>query len=114
MAQINATVTATDEEGQFKLTIDKSEITVPPGKHQIVFELDDQTTNGPTTFDTADPIFHAKGTNCPSSGKSCPELSVDDCTTSLLTLGDNNGGPTIMSYQLNFKYGKKKEHLDPI
>ena len=114
MARIDATVTATDKGGAFKLTIDKPEIKVPPGKHQIVFKLDDQTTSGPTTFDTADPIFHAKGTNCPSSGKSCPELTVDGCTAALLTLGDNNGGPATMSYQLNFKYRNKKEQLDPI
>lgn len=114
MARIDATVTATDNDGNFMLQINKPQINVPRGQHEIVFQLDDQTTNGPTAFDTGNPIFYARGSNCPSSGKSCPELNVEDCTASMLTLGDNNGASTTMSYQLNFKYGNKKEQLDPI
>ncbi len=114
MARIDATVTATDSSGKFMLTIDKNPINVPKGKHDIVFQLDDQTTNGPTKFDTGEPIFYAKGTNCPSSGKSCPELDVESCTDTVLTLGDENGAPSTMSYQLNFRYADKKEQLDPI
>jgi hypothetical protein len=114
MAKIDATITATDPTGKVDLTIDKNPIHVPPGKHSIVFRLDDQTKGGPTKFDIGDPIFHAKGNNCPSSGKSCPELGVRSCTDTVLTVDDNNGGQLTMSYQLNFKYGTKKESLDPI
>jgi hypothetical protein len=114
MPRIDATITATDPGGQVNLTIDKNPINVPRGQHDIVFRLDDQTTQGPTKFDTGDPIFYARGNTCPSSGKNCPELGVQSCTDTLLTVGDNNGGPLTIGYQLNFKYANKKEQLDPI
>jgi hypothetical protein len=114
MARIDATVTATDDSGSVTLEIDKNPIRVPRGRHELVFALDDQTTGGPTRFDTQDPIFHARGTACPSSGKKCPEISVQSCTDSLLSLGNDNGGPLTIGYQLNFKYGTKKAKLDPI
>jgi hypothetical protein len=114
MARIDATVTATDSDGQVTLTIDKNPIRVPPGRHEIVFALDDQTNAGPTRFDTQDPIFHARGNKCPSSGKNCPEIDIKSCTDSSLTLGDENGEPITIGYQLNFRYGNKKAELDPI
>jgi hypothetical protein len=114
MARIDATVTATDNSGRVTLTINKNPIRVPRGRHEILFALDDQTTDGPTKFDTQDPIFHARGSQCPSSGKNCPEISVNSCTDSSLSLGNDNGGPITIGYQLNFKYGDKKAELDPI
>jgi len=114
MARIDATITATDPGGKIALSINKDPINVPPGQHQVVFQLDDQTTQGPTKFDTDDPIFYAKGSNCPSSGKNCAELDVQSCTDLVLTLGDDNGAPSTIGYQLNFKYGQKKAQLDPI
>jgi hypothetical protein len=115
MSRIDATVTATDVGGNFMLTIDKDPINVPPGQHQIVWQLVDQTTQGPTVFNTADPIFYAKGNNCPSSGKNCPQLAVQSCSNGQLNVADNNGDAIgSIGYQLNFKYGNKKEQLDPI
>jgi hypothetical protein len=113
MARIDATVTATDSGGGLALSIDKDPIKVPPGQHDIVFRLNDQT--GKTTFDTSDPIFYAKGNACPGGGKNCEALSVDSCTDTLLTVSDDNSNSIgSIGYQLNFMYGHKKEQLDPI
>ena len=115
MTRIAATVTASDPGGNFMLSIDKNPINVPPGQHDIVFQLVDNTTQGPTTFDAGNPIFYAKGNNCPSSGKNCEQLGVESCSNTLLTVSDNNSDSIgSIGYQLNFKYGNKKEQLDPI
>ena len=115
MARIAATVTASDPGGNFMLSIDKNPINVPPGQHDIVFQLVDNTTQGPTTFDAGNPIFYAKGNNCPSSGRNCEQLDVESCSNTLLTVSDNNSDSIgSIGYQLNFKYGNKKEQLDPI
>jgi len=113
MARIDATVTATNSGGGVALAIDTNPIHVPPGQHDIVFQLDDQT--GQTRFDSGDPIFYAHGNACPSGGKACEELSVKSCTDTVLTLGDNNSNSIgSIGYQLNFRYGKQKAQLDPI
>jgi len=115
MTRIAATVTASDPGGNFMLSIDKNPINVPPGQHDIVFQLVDNTTQGPTTFDVGNPIFYAKGNNCPSSGRNCEQLDVESCSNTLLTVSDNNSDSIgSIGYQLNFKYGNKKEQLDPI
>jgi hypothetical protein len=115
MARIDATVTATDPGGKVQLSINKNPINVPPGQHDIVFQLDDQTTQGPTVFDTGDPVYYAKGNTCPSGGKNCEELNVESCTNTSLTLGDDNSNSIgSIGYQLNFRYGKQKAQLDPI
>jgi hypothetical protein len=115
MAKISATVTAKDAAGKFTATVVPDPIPVPKGKHQIVFQIDDQTTNGPTIFDKADPIYYRNGNGCPSSGRNSKQLSFESCTDSLLTLGDVNEdsvGP--IGYQLNLKYAGKTQHVDPI
>lgn len=114
MARIDATITATDNGGQVDLKIDKNPIHVPRGQHDIVFSLDDRTENGPTKFNTNDPIYYAKGTACPNGGKNCPQLNVQSCSDSVLVVTDDNNGPDTMGYQLNFKYGNQKVPLDPI
>lgn len=115
MARIDATITATDPGGKVAFTIDKDPIRVPPGQHDIVFQLIDQTTQGPTTFDSSGPIFYVKGSNCPSSGKNCDQLNVESCTDTLLTVSDENHDAIgSIGYRLNFNYGKKKADLDPI
>ncbi len=115
MAKINATVTATDTGGEFKLSIDKNPIKVPPGQHQIVWQLVDSTTQGPTIFDAADPIFYDKGANCPNSGRNCNQLTVQSCSDTMLNVADDNGDSIgSIGYQLNFKYGNQKKPLDPI
>jgi hypothetical protein len=113
MARIDATVTATDSGG-FKLSIDKNPMRVPRGQHQIVFALDDKTTNGPTKFNTGEPVYYASGSNCPASGKNCAALNVISYTDGSLTLGDNNGATEQIGYRLNFYYGRQKKDLDPI
>ena len=113
MARIDATVTATQSGKGVALAIDKDPINVPPGQHQIVFQLNDQT--GQTTFDAGDPIFYAQGNACPAGGKNCEDLSVESCTDTLLTVSDdNNNSIGSIGYQLNFRYGKQKAQLDPI
>ena len=113
MARIAATVTAKDVGGQVDLTISPNPINIPPGQHDIVFDLDSQT-NPATKFDTSDPIFYANGHGCPASGKNCEQLDVKSCTDTRLTVGDNNDAPNTIGYQLNFRTGSKKERLDPI
>jgi hypothetical protein len=113
MAKIDATVTARDVGGKVDLTISPNPINVPPGRHDIVFALDSQTTPA-TKFDTGDPIYYANGHGCPNSGKNCDQLGVVSCTDTALTLGDDNNAPNTIGYQLNFVTGNKKEHLDPI
>jgi hypothetical protein len=114
MSRINATVTATDTGGKWAASIDPNPIHVPPGQHQIVIGLDDQTSNGPTTFNTADPVYYATGGNCPASGKNCAALDVDSCSDTQLTIGDDNGATEQIGYRLNFYYGNQKKDLDPI
>lgn len=114
MGRINATVTATDENGKVQFTIDKNPINVPRGQHQIVFALDDQTTNGPAKFNTADPVYYAVGNNCPSSGKNCGQLDVISCSDSTLTVADGNDATNTIGYRLNFYYQNQKKDLDPI
>ena len=113
MARIAATVTAKNVGNKVDLTISPNPINVPPGNHDIVFDLDSQT-NPATTFDTGDPIFYANGHSCPASGRNCDQLDVKSCTGTQLTLGDNNNEPNTIGYQLNFLTGNKKERLDPI
>lgn len=114
MARIDATVTATDGQGnQVNLSISPNPIPVPPGQHDIVIALNSQTAQ-PTTFDTDDPIYYANGHSCPNSGRNCDQLNVTSCTDTSLTLGDNNNAPNTIGYQLNFLTGNKSEHLDPI
>ena len=113
MAKIDATVTATSSGNGVALAINKNPINVPPGQHDIVFQLDDQT--GQTRFDNGDPIFYANGNACPGGGKNCEALSVESCTDTLLTVSDDNSDSIgSIGYQLNFMYGKKKAPLDPI
>lgn len=114
MARIDATVTASDDGGQVQFTIDKNPINVPRGQHQIVFSLNDQTTNGPAKFNSADPIYYAVGNNCPSSGKHCSQLDVVSCSDNLLTVGDGNDASNTIGYRLNFYYRNQKKDLDPI
>jgi len=114
MSRIDATVTARDPGGKFTAAIDKDPIHVPPGRHEIVITLDDRTTSGPTTYDTANPVYYANGKNCPASGKNSHQIKVVSCTADTLTLGDDNDGPGPIGYRLNFKYATKKEDLDPI
>jgi hypothetical protein len=114
MARIDATVTATDGQGQqVNLAIDPNPINVPPGQHQIVIGLNSQT-NEATVFDADDPVYYANGHGCPNSGKNCDQLNVVSCTDTTLTLGDNNNAPNTIGYQLNFRTGNKPQHLDPI
>lgn len=113
MARIVATVTAKNVGNNVALAVSPNPINVPPGNHDIVFELDSQT-NPATTFDLSDPIFYASGHGCPASGKNCNQLDVKSCTDTQLTLGDNNDEPNTIGYQLNFTTGNKKERLDPI
>ena len=113
MSKISATITANDVNGKVELSVTPDPIEVPPGKHDIVFALESNTTP-PTTFDTQDPIYYASGHGCPSSGKNCPQLNVVECADNSLTVGDNNDEPNTIGYQLNFRTGTKKEHLDPI
>lgn len=114
MARINATVTATDGQGnQVNLSISPDPISVPPGQHQIVIALDSQT-NQATVFDTDDPVYYANGHSCPNSGRNCDQLNVVSCTDTALTLGDNNNAPNTIGYQLNFHTGNRPQHLDPI
>lgn len=114
MARINATVTASDGQGnQVNLSISPNPISVPPGQHQIVITLDSQT-NQQTTFDAEDPVYYANGHSCPSSGRNCAQLDVVSCTDAALTLADNNDAPNTIGYQLNFKTGNRPQRLDPI
>lgn len=113
MTRIAAKVTAKDVGGKVDLAISPDPINVPPGNHDIVFELDSQT-NPATKFDLSDPIFYASGHGCPAPGKNCPQLNVKSCTDIELTLGDSNDAPNTIGYQLNFLTGNKKERLDPI
>lgn len=116
MPTIHAKVTATDTKGQFELTIDKDPIEVPADRkaHDIVFRLDDQTTNGPTVFDTRDPIYYANGQACPNGGKNSDQLEVDSCTDDQLKLNDVNSKQAQIGYQLNFRYAGRREQLDPM
>jgi hypothetical protein len=114
MPKINATVTAKDDGGKWVASIDPETIEVPRGQNTIVIALDDRTSNGPTRFNTGDPVYYATGNNCPASGKNCAALSVDSCTDTLLTIDDNNGAAENIGYRLNFYYGKQKKDLDPI
>lgn len=113
MARIAAKVTAKNAGGKVDLTISPDPIQVPPGNHDIVFDLVSQT-NPATTFDQGGPIFYASGHGCPASGKNCDQLDVKSCTDTCLTLGDDNNAPNMIGYQLNFVTGNKKERLDPI
>lgn len=113
IAKIDATVTARDVAGKVELAISPNPINVPPGRHDIVFALDSQTTPA-TTFDQGDPIFYASGHSCPSSGRNCDQLEVVSCTDNALTVGDDNNAKNTIGYQLNFLTGNKKERLDPI
>jgi hypothetical protein len=114
MARIDATVTATDGPGnQVQLSISPDPINVPSGQHHIVIALDSQTTEA-TVFDAEDPIYYANGHSCPNSGRNCDQLDVISCTATSLTLGDNNDARNTIAYQLNFRTGKRREHLDPI
>ena len=116
MPRIDATVTATDPGGKVQLTIDKNPIPVPKGRgqHDIVFQLVDRTTQGPTTFNTDDPIFYLDGRNCPSSGKNCDQLDVTSCDDGTLVVSDVNSRAGEIGYRLNFRYGDKRADLDPI
>lgn len=114
MARIDATITATDKGGKFAASISPNPIDVNPGLHEIAFALVDETSDGPTRFDTADPIYYATGKGCPSAGKNSAALDVKSCTDTLLTVDDDNGAAEEIGYRLNFLYGKKKKDLDPI
>lgn len=114
MARIDATVTATDGQGnQVNLSVSPNPISVPPGQHDIVIALESQTAQT-TAFNTDDPIYYANGNGCPNSGRNCDQLNVTSCTTNQLTLGDNNNAPNTIGYQLNFLTDNKAHHLDPI
>jgi len=116
MPTINAKVTATDDKGQFQLTIDKDPINVPSDRKpcDIVFRLDDQTSNGPTVFDTGDPIYYANGQACPKGGKNSDQLEVESCTADQLKVNDVNSKQARIGYQLNFLYAGRREPLDPM
>lgn len=116
MPTINARVTATDSQGQLELTIDKDPIEVPSDRkpHDIVFRLDDRTSNGPTVFDTRDPIYYANGKACPNGGKNSDQLEVESCSDDELKLNDVNSKQAEIGYQLNFRYAGRREQLDPM
>lgn len=116
MPTIHAKVTATDPKGQLQLTIDKDPIEVPPNRqpHDIVFRLDDRTSNGPVVFDSGDPIYYANGQACPSGGKNSDQLDVESCSDRELKLNDVNSQQARIGYQLNFRYAGKREQLDPM
>lgn len=116
MPTINAKVTATDSNGRLELSIDKDPIHVPANRqaHDIVFRLDDRTTNGPTVFDVGDPIYYANGQSCPNGGKNSDQLGVESCSDDRLTLNDVNSKQAQIGYQLNFLYGGRREQLDPM
>lgn len=116
MPTIHAKVTATDTKGQLQLTIDKDPIEVPSDRkpHDIVFRLDDRTSNGPIVFDTGDPIYYANGQTCPNGGKNSDQLEVDSCSADQLKLNDVNSKQAEIGYQLNFLYAGRREQLDPM
>ena len=101
MPRINATVTATDPGGKVQLTIDQDPIRVPKGRgqHDLVFRLVDQTTQGPTKFNTDEPIFYLDGSNCPSSGKNCDQLEVTSCDGASLVVSDVNSRAGDIGYR---------------
>ena len=116
MPRINVTVTATDPGGEVQLAIDQNPIRVPRGgnQHDLVFRLVDRTTQGPTTFNTDDPIFYRDGRDCPNSGKNCDQLDVTSCDGGTLVVSDVNSRAGDIGYRLNFRYANKHADLDPI
>ena len=116
MPRIDATVTATDPGGKVQLAIDKNPIPVPKGggQHDLVFRLVDETSQGPTSFNTEEPIFYVDGRNCPNSGKNSDQLDVASCDGETLVVSDVNSRAGPIGYRLNFRYGDKRADLDPI
>ena len=109
-------VTATDNGGGVSFSVNRDPINVPVGNgnQDIVFTLDDQTTNGPTVFNTRDPIDYAVNSHCPGSEKNSDQLQVGGCSDTQLTVTDVATTRCSIGYKLNFRYRNRPESFDPI
>lgn len=65
-------------------------------------------------FDTGDPVWMEKGTNCPPQrGNNCPDqIDRIRCDRNTLTMHDTNGEACTISYQMNF-IGADASPCDP-
>jgi hypothetical protein len=109
-------VTAKDDGGTVEFSVNRDPINVPVGNgaQDIVFTLVDQTNNGPTVFNTKDPIDYAVNTHCPGSEKNSDQLQVGGCSDSQLTVNNVATSKCTIGYKLNFLYGNTPKSFDPI
>jgi hypothetical protein len=109
-------VTATDRDGPVKFAIDKDPIHVPVGggSQEMVFTLNDETNNGPTVFNTRDPIDYSVNSHCPGSEKNSDQLEVGPCSDDQLTVTNVATGKCTIGYKLNFVYRNRPAEFDPI